>query len=1699
VCPKRLVQGLKKIFLIPLLVAIASGVAADCDNTNMIGADPRDSLLPIETFLPMVNPGSNTNQQSFLRFVNPNDNAVQVEIYGIDDGGTRSPDGAVSFSLSPNESKQITVQDLESGNAEKGLTNRLCDGQGKWQLRVRSDDDLDMMGLIRTPDGFLTSLNDVVPLENGNNVAYFANPASNINQQTFLRVVNTTGLSGTVTITGTDDVGMSSDGSVTFTLSAYESKQMTAQDLEVGNAGKELTGSLGDGIGKWRLNIASDLNLEAMSLIRTTDGFLTNLSGMAAANVEGDYPIYFANPASEETRTTFLRIINVSEQIGDITISAVDDDGNLAPGGTVTFSLDPRAAKQLTAPDLEDGNLDKGLSGALGDGVGKWRLTVSADVDIRVMSLIRTPDGFLTNLSRAAPVSAGISDVSIFNPASNTNQASVLRLINNADTQGQITITGVDDAGNASDEVTFNIVAQNAVDLSAQELENGNGDKGLVGRLGDGSGKWRLSISSDVELRMQSLLTTPTGFLTNLSRAVSRNTDRASTLFVDVVSPTIIQGKCIGCHVSGGAAAATELVYVRTVDDDHEQTNFDLLKNYVAGDAALADRILSKAQGGLSHGGGIQLTNGSTDYANLVEFLDRLGGDITDENRSSGEDQSGVGSGENVDDPIGNETATVGYPTFLSPHAKPIAINGDFVYVANTAADTIEVIETSSREVRARINVGVDPVGVAVRPDGRQVWVANHVSDTVSVIDTDAGSPTYHHVIASVQDMETLATRFDEPVGVTFADNQKAYVALSPQNEIAIVDVETYSVVGRLPISAQDPRAITVREDRLYVIPFESNNQTQLSGCWPFVPSDICTFDAREHIFTNNNVLSLDYDADIIKNPDLPDRDLYVFDTATDELVEIVDTVGTLLYDLTVDSEGKVYVAQTDARNDVNGRAGTLKHSLFEMENRAFLNQITSVDCSGDNCDTPVYFDLEPLPPVHPEKSLALATPYGIQISDDDETLLVTAAGSNKLFTVDTDTGSVLGRAEVGAVPRGIAIESADDGSPRTAWVLNVADNTVSVVNVSSPATPFVEDTVVLEDPSDPVIKAGRIAFNDANMSSTGTFSCESCHPDGHTDQLIWVLKTPPCAGDDETYDNGCTQIPPRLTMPVRGIRDTTPLHWDGIPGDPYGGINTASITEPVEPNCSIDDPESCARVLVNGSLESTMCLVDENQLCNDMNEDGDKGLLGSEQRDSISKFLLSVLYPPAQQRPMTNQISANAVEGYQEFNFEKDCGTCHRMPFLVSTNTGGTGMDAPTWRGAYDRWMITPQGRTNNQDLLVDLVGIPDHFPERDIWLLAGASENIWQMVLELGTGFSGSYARQLTLNSITATSTETSEMLSALEQSASEGGILLQAHGAMIGVNETVPIDMAYQDGAYRVANDAADPGTSRQEVIDMVAAGELILTLTGKTPQNVGFGYPQPGLWPIGVIEQQSGVIAIAHLSDELTLRMKGRHIRPGANIILDGRKVDGTVTCESGVLPDCLDETILITLADLPAEGGMYFLQVQNVNGKFSNDTMVFSDQSPVPRISGNLIGSGGTFSGGASNWDTNEFIGSINFNSGRADINISPLTSDTEVWWMELRHGVMVVDEQQYTFCFEARANAGRTMTGRVDTGANQFEAVQGSTLTVNLNTGWRNFSTTFTADVTDVSARVVFFLAQSSVDMEIDNVGLYEGSSCGEP
>ena len=68
--------------------------------------------------------------------------------------------------------------------------------------------------------------------------------------------------------------------------------------------------------------------------------------------------------------------------------------------------------------------------------------------------------------------------------------------------------------------------------------------------------------------------------------------------------------------------------------------------------------------------------------------------------------------------------------------------------------------------------------------------------------------------------------------------------------------------------------------------------------------------------------------------------DLFIINTKNDYVESTVDTLGTLLYGIAVDSKSNIFISQTDARNDVNGKAGSLKHDLNQLENRPFLNQI---------------------------------------------------------------------------------------------------------------------------------------------------------------------------------------------------------------------------------------------------------------------------------------------------------------------------------------------------------------------------------------------------------------------------------------------------------------------------------------------------------------------------------------------------------------------------------------------------------------------------------------------------------------------------------------------------------------------------------------------------------------------------------------
>ena len=1668
-------------------------------------------------------PAAGGARQGFVRVINHSDTSGVVEIEGFDDDGRRV--GPITLRMDAGKTVHFNSENFENGSAAKGLSGGVGPpSSGDWRLTLASTLDIEALPYLRTPgDGFLTSMRDLAPAADGNHRVVVFNPAQNPNQVSQLRLINTGADAAEVVVTGVDDHGRAGASAVALTVPARAARTYTARDLEEGHA--DLQGALGDGAGKWRLTVASAGSLRVMSLLLSTPtGRLANLSSAPeGARIAGETTTHHVPlfPAKDDAqgRQGFLRVVNRAEQDVQMRVTAFDDAGSASP--QVTLSVARGRTVHFNSAHLEDGEVSRGLSAGVGTGEGDWRLELATEHDVAVYAYIRTSDGFLTSMHDVAPAMANTHRVAFFNPGKNPNQRSALRVVNTGAAEETATVRGTDDAGAPSEEVSFTVPARGARTFFSADLEQGGDD--LAGALGTGDGKWRLDVEANQALRAVSLLESPTGHLTNLSTAADRPGPGAAETAADVfqasVSEPVVQGRCVLCHVAGGQSGGTRLVFVPSSVADHLEQNQQAFRTLLGQTASGKALVLDKVRGLRGHGGGPRLQEDSEDYANLERFLTLLEAEL-----SGGEQGRGR--------PLA--TSGVGHPTLLSPHAKPIVASGGHVYVANTPADTVDVIDARTRRVVKRIDVGVDPVSLAVRPDGREVWVANHVSDTVSVIDADAASRSFHQVLATIQDIdaETLSTRFDEPVGIAFASDRKAYVALSTTNQVAIVNVDERAVAGHLPIRAQDPRAIVVRDNRLYVVPFESNNQSQLSGCRAEeeIDGDVCTFDAVEHVFTNNNVLSLGYDADIVKNPRIPDRDIFVFDTRTDRQVDVVHTAGTLLYGIAVDGKGRVFVAQTDARNVDNGRAGTRKHGLAEMENRAFLNQITRVHCRG-NCREPVFFDLEPLPPQHPAPGMALATPFGIQVSADDATLVATAAGSDKVFTVDADSGEVLGRVEVGAVPRGLALVSDADGAPRQAWVLNAVDNSVSLVDLSSVANPAVVDTIALVDPTDPVLKLGRIAFNDADASSTGTFSCESCHPDGHTDQLIWVLQTPACdsgGGDSprelrRALDDGCTQVPPRLTMPVRGLRDTQPYHWDGIPGDPYGGINTASVIQPAEPNCDVRRPETCTRHLVDGSLATTMCDVTNCPL----NDEGKAGLLDGRTRDALAQFILNIPYPPAQTRPFDNALTPTARDGFFEFSYINDtsgrttgaqtCGACHRPPFLVSTNTPGTGMDAPTWRGANDRFIITPQARTNVIDLM-RLVNMDDTFPERDIWILGGASSDIWEMVLEGSTGFSGSFARQATLNERTATPARTA-LLDALERSAAEGGIVLQAEGVRFADDGATPLALEFADGRYRAR--AGDAAYSRRALIDAAADGELLLTITGRAGANVAPRFPQPALWPVGEIQAQRRGLDMPFLSDSWTLRLHGRHIHEGASVLVNGRRVEGSVRCEVGEFPRCDGETVIVELAKPPEPAGLLFLQVQNRGGLFSNDLMFFHERSPLPARAGNLIHSGGTFEwshwenqlgplwrgGRRSYWNTVELEGNtVDVPDRGSAVRVRVRTvNENQPWRAQLSHAVVVTSGQEYTLCYDAKADGERFITAYMDTNHDahdrdqRWRNISGGQFRANLTTAWQTFQHTFTVNVTDLTARVAFDFAQSALAVDIDNVGLYEGAECGAP
>ena len=468
--------------------------------------------------VPLFLSDANRQREGFVRLLNLSERAGTVLITAVDDSGARR--GPVSLRLRANGAAHFNSGDLEEGNAAKGLPEGVGVGQGNWRLEFETDLEIEALAYVRTADGFVTAMHDAAPVEgNVRRIATF-NPASNDRQASRLRVLNSGREAASVTVRGVDDLGASPGGPVRFTVPAGGAREFDAVQLESGDMALE--GALGDGEGKWRLLVESEAPIVAMSLLESfLTGHLTNLSSVPPPVGDDGVHRLPLFPAASAGRQGFARVVNHSNRPGTVRIEAYDDAGERY--GPLELSIGAGEAAHFNSDDLEFGNAGKGLSGSTGAGEGDWRLEMISDLDIEVLGYIRTDDGFLTSMHDAVAVEDGRRLVAIFNPGSNTNQMSRLRLVNPLAEAVRATIHGTDDAGGSPEGAAWvTVPARGTLTLSAAELEAGVPSETFEGSwdrhpLRDGSGKWRLSVATEPGLMVQSLLESPTGHLTNLS------------------------------------------------------------------------------------------------------------------------------------------------------------------------------------------------------------------------------------------------------------------------------------------------------------------------------------------------------------------------------------------------------------------------------------------------------------------------------------------------------------------------------------------------------------------------------------------------------------------------------------------------------------------------------------------------------------------------------------------------------------------------------------------------------------------------------------------------------------------------------------------------------------------------------------------------------------------------------------------------------------------------------------------------------------------------------------------------------------------------------------------------------------------------------------------------------------------------------
>jgi cytochrome c peroxidase len=665
---------------------------------------------------------------------------------------------------------------------------------------------------------------------------------------------------------------------------------------------------------------------------------------------------------------------------------------------------------------------------------------------------------------------------------------------------------------------------------------------------------------------------------------------------------------------------------------------------------------------------------------------------------------------------------------------RPLALSpdGKTLFATNTPDNRLEIFKVTENGLASSgsVVVGLEPVAVAVRSP-TEVWVVNHLSDSVSVVALGPSGP---------QVIRTLLVG-DEPRDIVFGGPRRdhAFITTAHRGQNSPDDPDLFANVGRadvwvfdannlgsapggqrqtkITLFADTPRALAVTPDgrTVYAAAFFSGNQTTTvseAAVATVYPNGMPDLPA---ILVNNQVvpqpptgLIVKYDGshwvdgtaeratwDSAVMVNLPDEDVFAIDATANPPVAAANGaiahVGTTLFNMAVNpSNGKVYVSNTDAHNDVRFEGHTPGFTTVAgniVDSRISILDPVAKTVTADNLNAHLDHQAGTGDP-----RLSVAFPQDLTFSRDGSKLFVVAQGSSKLAIYNTaaleaGNGSPAAATQVhltGGGPTGVVT------TPGLAFVLTRFDNAISVVALGSSKEVA---HVAMFNPEPASVTAGRRYLYDATLTSAlGDQACASCHVGGDLDGLAWDLGNPGAfplpvtslaaqESDIHTIAEaqltglfGAQQIGyifgayepakgPMTTQSLRGLDNHGAMHWRG---DRNGAVQQSGVPfldpsgNPVvsaQPNAGIFD-ELNAFKSFNVAFPGLV---------------GGSAQLSDADMTDFANFALQMTYPPNPVRNLDDSLTPTQQAG-QAFYFNNasgqelpsdrfhNCNGCHTL-----------------------------------------------------------------------------------------------------------------------------------------------------------------------------------------------------------------------------------------------------------------------------------------------------------------------------------------------------------------------------------------------------------------------------------------------------